>query len=144
MHSPAKIILVPATLLFALALCIAGAQSSTGDDAQTEASPATKCDLDLGQRVFGQCAICHSIEKDAPAIAGPNLHGVVGREAASGSDFKYSQALRASGKRWTVEELDRFLTDPMNEIPGTSMAFGGLKKPEQRAAVICYLEQASQ
>lgn len=103
------------------------------------AARAPDCDTALGKRVFAQCAICHSIEKDAPPSAGPNLYGILDSPAASKTGFGYSQALRASGKRWTREELDHFLAQPMSAIPGTSMAFGGLKKPEERAAVICHL-----
>jgi cytochrome c len=101
------------------------------------------CDAKLGESVFAQCAICHSSEKDVPPVAGPNLHGIVGRTAASAAGFAYSQALRGSRIRWTREELDRFLEDPMARVPGTSMAFAGLKQPEQRAAVICYLQETA-
>jgi cytochrome c len=101
------------------------------------------CDAKLGESVFAQCAICHSTEKDVAPVAGPNLHGIVGRVAGSAPGFAYSPALRGSRIRWTPGELDRFLEDPMATVPGTSMAFAGLKQPEQRAAVICYLQQTA-
>jgi cytochrome c len=105
---------------------------------------ASACDAALGKRVFGQCSICHSLDKDTPPVAGPNLHGVVGRAAASSPGFSYSKALRDSGKKWTAQALDQFLEQPMTSVPGTMMAFAGLKKAEERAAVICYIERSSE
>lgn len=133
-----------AAALLAPVLIGAAAQEPATPAAVAEAAPAAPaCDAALGRRVFGQCAICHSLEKDAAPIAGPNLHGVVGRPAASTPGFSYSKALRASGKRWTPEELDRFLTQPASHVPGTTMAFAGLKRPEERTAVICHLTDAA-
>jgi cytochrome c len=45
----------------------------------------------------------------------------------------------AGGMQWTFEELDKFLANPKGEVPGTAMAFAGLKKPDERANVIAYL-----
>jgi cytochrome c len=117
--------------------------SAAPSAADQPAAAAPACDLTLGKRVFGQCSICHSLDKDAPPVAGPNLHGVVGRTAASSPGFSYSKALRDSAKQWTAQELDHFLEQPMSSVPGTMMAFAGLKKPEERAAVICYMETNS-
>lgn len=123
-----------------------GAQADTPPTpaaaADQDASAAQQpCDLALGKRVFGQCSICHSVEKEVPPTAGPNLYGVLGRAAASAPGFSYSKALRESGKIWTAQELEHFLEQPMSAIPGTTMAFAGLKKPAERAAVVCYLGQ---
>lgn len=132
-----------AAIAVAFPLAIAGGDEAAAP-APAAASPtaAADCDATLGKRVFAQCAICHSVEKDTAPVAGPNLYGVLDRPAASAPGFGYSRALRESGKRWTREELDRFLAQPMSVVPGTSMAFGGLKKPEERAAVICHLVTA--
>ncbi len=48
--------------------------------------------------------------------------------------------MKAKGGTWTVEALDAFLTKPKAAVPGTKMGFAGLKKPEDRAAVIAYLK----
>lgn len=102
---------------------------------------AVACDLDRGKRVYAKCAICHSRDMGAPAVAGPNLHGVLGRLAGTAPGFTYSRALRGFDRRWTREELDRFLAAPTTTVPGTTMAFAGLRNAADRAAVICLLER---
>ncbi len=75
---------------------------------------------------------------------GPNLWDVVERPIASATGFAYSKALKAkSGAPWSYESLDGFLTKPKAWAPGTKMSFAGLRKPEQRAAVIAYLRSLS-
>jgi cytochrome c len=64
---------------------------------------------------------------------------VVGRKIASVPDFNYSSGLKSKEGDWTYENLDKFLTNPRDFAPGTKMTFAGIKKPEQRAAVIAYL-----
>lgn len=129
-----------------LSSLLIGAQADTPpapDAAADQSATAAQqpCDLALGKRVFGQCSICHSVEKDVAPTAGPNLYGILGRTAASAPGFSYSKALRDSGKTWTAQELEHFLEQPMSAIPGTTMAFAGLKKSAERTAVVCYLSQ---
>ena len=64
---------------------------------------------------------------------------MVGRKIASAPDFTYSSALQGKEGEWTYDKLNEFLTSPKAFAPGTKMTFVGLKKPEQRAAVIAYL-----
>ncbi len=85
------------------------------------------------------CKACHNFEAGAAAKIGPPLHGVVGRDIASVEGFSYSSALQNEDGDWTYDKLDEFLTNPRAFAPGTKMAFAGIKKPEQRAAVIAYL-----
>ncbi len=94
-------------------------------------------DAAAGEGVFKKCAACHKIEDGANGV-GPNLYGVVGREIASIAGFNYSGAL-PSGKVWTGPELYAFLEAPKKYAPGTSMGFAGLKKSEERANLIAYL-----
>jgi cytochrome c len=93
-----------------------------------------------GQRVFLYCAACHNLQPGQSAKVGPILSGVVGAHAASRSDYEYSPALKQSGLVWTEENLEKWLTKPGDLVPGTKMAFIGLAKPEDRAAVIAYLQ----
>lgn len=96
-----------------------------------------------GATVFKKCAACHGIAADGPSKAGPMLFAVVGRTTASVEGFKYSEAMKtlgAEGHVWTAEELDKYLENPRQMVPGTKMAFAGLKKPQERADVIAYLE----
>jgi len=97
-------------------------------------------DINRGAKVAKKCASCHNIAKGAAAKVGPNLYGVVGRARGSMAGFSYSQGLKAKGGMWDRDSLNQFLTKPKEYIAGTKMAFAGLKKPQDRADVIFYLE----
>jgi cytochrome c len=92
-----------------------------------------------GERVFQKCFACHSVVEGENNLPGPNLRGVVGRKAATLAGFDFSPALAGSGLVWDDTTLDRFLADPLAAVPGTSMSFPGLRRPEERRAVIAYL-----
>jgi cytochrome c len=92
---------------------------------------------------FNKCMACHLAERGAPDGLGPNLFGAFGRPAASRKGYAYSEALRRSGLRWDAATLDRFLADPQAAVPGTKMTFHGLRKPEERKAVIDFLKARS-
>ena len=99
-------------------------------------------DAAAGQKVFNQCKACHDIEKGVNKV-GPTLKGVVGRKAASVADYKYSPAMVKKGEEgvvWDEATLTAYLPNPKAYVPGTKMAFGGLKKPEDVANVIAYLK----
>lgn len=98
-------------------------------------------DFDRGKKIFRKCASCHNIKKGAGAKVGPNLWKIVNRKKGSSPGFAYSKALLQKGGRWDVESINQFILKPRNYIPGTKMAFGGLKKPQARADVILYLQQ---
>lgn len=95
-------------------------------------------DTERGRRIFAQCATCHSIEAGVNRV-GPSLHGIIGRRAGTVSGFRYSDANRSSGITWSEQELFEYLENPRGKIPGTIMAFVGLRAPQQRADVIAYL-----
>lgn len=97
---------------------------------------------DQGKQVARKCAACHSFEAGGPNKIGPNLAGVVGADIAS-KDFPYSDALKGKEGAWTDANLDAFIANPKGWAPGTKMTFPGLKKPEERAAVIAYLRSVS-
>jgi len=95
-------------------------------------------DPEQGKKIARKCLSCHSFEPGGPNKIGPNLAGVVGADIAS-KDYAYSDALKSKEGTWTYQNLDAFLTAPKGWAPGTKMTFPGLKKPEERAAVIAYL-----
>ena len=96
-----------------------------------------------GEKIFKKCAACHSIEKGGKNKIGPALYNVVGRQVGGVSDYKYSKALVAYKKNWTFEELNGFLLKPAKWIKGTKMAYAGLRKEEDRASIIKYLNEKS-
>lgn len=98
---------------------------------------------EAGATVFKKCAACHTDDSGGANKVGPNLWGVVNRPIASHAGFSYSAPMKdfAQGGSvvWDYEHLDHFLASPKGLIKGTAMGFAGLKKVEERAAVIAYL-----
>jgi cytochrome c len=105
------------------------------------ASMMASADVDRGAKIFKKCASCHSAEKGGGNKVGPNLFGIVGKARASTSGFSYSDAMKAKGGSWDKESINQFITKPKDFISGTKMAFPGLKKPQDRADVILFLER---
>lgn len=98
-----------------------------------------------GESVFRRCAGCHAIGEGAVNRVGPQLNQVYGRVAGSLEDFEYSDAMKAAGEAglvWDEGQLSGFLANPREHVPGTKMAFAGLRKEEDIAAVIAYLREA--
>ena len=103
------------------------------------AQAADACDPAPGRQLFeAKCTACHSLTEHK---VGPRLSDVFGRKAGSAEGFTYTPTLEQAGFTWDAEKLDAFLSGPMNFLPGTAMAFGGLHKAEERQAVICTLRQ---
>jgi cytochrome c len=101
-------------------------------------------DADRGQRVFGACAACHSLEPNR-SMTGPSLAGLWGRKAGSLPSFpRYSSALQASGIVWNDRTLDDWVKDPQHLVPGNDMTFEGIKNDQQRSDVLAFLKQATQ
>ena len=94
-----------------------------------------------GAKVFKKCAACHSIAEGGKNKIGPALWGVLGRQAGSLPDYKYSKAMAAYGKKWSFEEMNGFLIKPKDWIKGTKMSYAGLKSEKERAAVILYMNE---
>lgn len=102
--------------------------------------------VDGGEGVAKKCAACHSFDQGGANKVGPNLWNIVNGSMAHLDDFNYSGAMseRAdAGGVWGFEELDAFLANPKAYMDGTSMAFAGLRKPEDRADMIVYLRSLS-
>jgi cytochrome c len=98
---------------------------------------------DRGAQVAKQCQACHNLQEGQGAKVGPDLYGVVGRQVASVAGFNYSSALKKLSGTWTFDALNKWLTKPSADAPGTAMTFAGLSSEKQRADVIAYLNTLS-
>ncbi len=130
-----------ATSWAALSLCLSTLAATPALAELDEMLPAA--DIVAGERVFKKCKACHTVNQGGKNKTGPNLYGVVGRPVASVGGYKYSGALKEYAGEWSVERLDAFLTKPRAEVKGTKMGFSGLKKPQDRANLIAYLNSNS-
>jgi cytochrome c len=146
-YAPGK----PAKPGFEIAVAEGGGEPAGGGaEAGTAAPPIAvrlaSADVKAGEASAKICVGCHSLQKGQPKKQGPNLYGVVGGPAAHMEGFPYSDAMHArreKGVNWTFEELDKFIENPRGDVPGTKMAYAGLKKSDQRANVIAYLNTLS-
>ncbi|MBW8283627.1 MAG: c-type cytochrome [Rhizobium sp.] len=119
------------------------AQAATAPaSASTETAGVDPALIDQGKNVFKKCSACHKVGEGAKNGTGPQLNGIVGAPAGHVDGFKYSKALAekaAAGLTWNEAELQALLESPKDFMKGTKMTFAGLKKAEDRAAVIAYL-----
>jgi cytochrome c len=105
---------------------------------------AAQGNSDRGQRVFGTCAACHSLEPNR-SMTGPSLADLWSRKAGSLASFpRYSSALKSSAIVWNDKTLDDWLKDPQHLVPGNTMTFEGIKKDQQRADLLAFLKQVAQ
>lgn len=92
-----------------------------------------------GEGQWRACSACHSLVAGENGV-GPYLAGVVGRDVASVDGFNYSGALIAVVDVWSPEALNAFLESPKGYAPGTAMGYNGMRKIEDRANLIAYLD----
>lgn len=117
-------------------------ESGTADDgAEAEqvdvAALIASADLAKGESEFRKCQACHRL--DGTDGTGPHLNGIVDRDKASVGGFNYSQAAQDMPGVWTEDNLFHFIENPRGYMPGTKMAFAGIKPAQARADLIAYL-----
>ncbi|HEY1096960.1 MAG TPA: cytochrome c family protein [Alphaproteobacteria bacterium] len=103
-------------------------------------------DIKRGEQLSKACTACHTFDKGGADRVGPNQWNLVMGPKAHRDGFAYSDALKAlhgKGEKWTYVDLNHFLWKPAATVPGTKMNYLGLKKPEDRAALIAYLRTLS-
>ena len=101
-------------------------------------------DIAKGEAQFKKCAACHNVDPGGANGTGPALYGIVGRPIAAATGFAYSDALSGmKGQNWDWDNLWGWLKSPKAFMAGNKMSFAGISKPEDRAAVIAYLNSKS-
>ncbi|KAF7357637.1 Cytochrome c [Mycena sanguinolenta] len=104
----------------------------------------TPGDVGKGASLFKtRCAQCHTLAAGEPNKVGPNLHGLFGRKSGQVEGFSYTAANVNKGVTWDEETLFEYLENPKKYIPGTKMAFAGLKKDKDRNDLIAHLKEAT-
>lgn len=122
----------------------AGETAGTGEAERSEEfaglpAPYNMADYDRGRRTFRLCSSCHLLEEGAGHRVGPNLHGLFSRKVGEAEGFDYSPALMEADFQWTPEQLEQWLANPRDFLPGNRMSFSGVRRPEDRQAVIAYI-----
>ncbi|MCE2993634.1 MAG: c-type cytochrome [Alphaproteobacteria bacterium] len=105
-----------------------------------------QADASAGKAVYNKCAVCHTIGSGEANKVGPNLWGILGGAVTHKQDFTYSTAMVEKAKvikKWGYEELYRYLYAPKAYVPGTKMAFAGIKNDKDRRDLIAYLRTMS-
>lgn len=112
------------------------------DEGPTFEEVFAAADAGAGERVFRACQACHKL--DGTDGTGPHLNGVVGREIGGVGGFNYSSTLAGLDGAWDPEALNGFLENPRGYAPGTSMGYAGLRKLDDRANLIAYLQATTE
>ena len=110
-----------------------------GFDAKAILAKLSDANAEDGEEAFRKCLACHTTEKGGAKKVGPNLFGIVGREVAASADFAYSPSMKKYGGKWTLERLVTYLNNPRGTVPGTRMAFAGVKDEQELADLTAYL-----
>ena len=134
--------MTPAKISTALSCAVFCVLVSFGTQAFAETPTCAPQQIDLGQKVFqAKCAACHTVEKGAAHLMGPNLNGLFGRKAGSAPGFNYSAAMKNKGITWDADTFGVFITKPQAFVSGTYMPFAGLKSAGDRHNLDCYVSQ---
>ena len=104
-------------------------------------APLPEGNVAKGEKLYkARAAQCHTANQGGQNGVGPNLHGLIGRQSGTVEGFAYSKANLEAKVVWNREVLDVYLENPKKFMPGTKMSFAGLKKPQERADIIAFLE----
>jgi cytochrome c len=99
-------------------------------------------DVAAGETSFKKwCLPCHDAGVDAKIKLGPPLNGLDGRTAGTFAGFNYSDANKHSGITWNDDTFHEYIKNPMQRIPGTRMAFAGVKDDKEIANLWAYFKQ---
>jgi cytochrome c len=105
------------------------------------ASAALAQDAAAGKTSFNKCLACHAIGEDAKNKVGPELNGLDGRKSGTAPDYNYSDANKNSGITWNEAQFKEYIKDPKAKVPGTKMAFSGIKNEKEVNDLWAYVSQ---
>src|ERR1700737_3139763 len=105
------------------------------------ASSASAQDAAAGKTSFNKCLACHAIGEGAKNKVGPQLNGLDGRKSGTAPDFSYTDANKNSGITWNEAQFKEYIKDPKAKIPGTKMAFAGIKNDKEVNDLWAFLSQ---
>jgi cytochrome c len=123
--------------------------ATTGDPVGSVALSANDDPLaafagDPGAEVFRGCVACHTLTPDDGNRAGPTLAGIFGRKIATLPGYNFSEALKKLNIVWTPETVAKlFEVGPAAYTPGTKMPEQRIGSPDDRAALVKFLEKAA-
>ena len=103
------------------------------------ASSALAQDAAAGKTSFNKCLACHAIGEGAKNKVGPELNGLNGRKSGTAPDYNYSDANKNSGITWDEATFKEYIKDPKAKIPGTKMAFAGIKNETEANNLWAYV-----
>ena len=99
---------------------------------------------DRGAEVFKACVACHTLAPDQGNRAGPTLSGIFGRRIASLPGYSFSEPLKKLDIVWTPETVAKlFEVGPARYTPGTKMPEQVISSPEDRTALVRFLERTT-
>jgi cytochrome c len=98
-------------------------------------------DLAAGEQSFRKCSPCHSVGEDARNKVGPQLNGIDGRKSGTAPDYSYSDANKKAEITWGEATFKEYIQNPMAKVPGTKMAFAGIKNEKEIGDLWGYLKQ---
>jgi len=104
-------------------------------------APASAQDAAAGEKVFAVCKACHQVGDNAKNAVGPVLNGLFGRKAGLVDGYSYSEANKKSGITWDEATFSEYIKDPKAKVPGTKMAFAGVRDEQKVKDLIAYLHQ---
>ena len=98
-------------------------------------------DLAAGEQSFRKCSPCHAVGEDAKNKVGPALNGLDGRKSGTIGDYSYSEANKKAEITWSEASFKDYIQNPMAKVPGTKMAFAGIKNEKEIGDLWAYLKQ---
>lgn len=122
--------MIARSLVAALALAAAGFVTS-----------ANAQDAAAGEKSFNKCRACHQVGETAKNTVGPVLNGLFGRKSGTIEGYNYTDANKNSGITWDDAVFAEYIKDPKAKIPGTKMAFAGIKKEDEIKDLTAFLKQ---